>query len=122
MREFPFMASVKLETSDAPYRLEIDATHAIRSNPWMTILSVWSLFLIPSRTEASLELAARLYHSSRLLKTYQAMGSYQSTAHLVFLPVSFRRQSIALRSKEDTFRDLFLQIQRDAEQLFLEAP
>ena len=53
------------------------------------------------------------------MKTYEAVGSYKIKRHLIFLVAPWMwGYRVPSNTMEDTFRDLFLQIHRDAAELF----
>ena len=115
LKRFPFLSLAKQRRDGAPYRLVIEATHATRRNQAKVVLSALTLFLIPANQELSLELEAHLYQDSTLLKTYEATGTHR------FHPNWFNAlssHSIPKQTIQDTFCDLFLQIQQDGGQLF----
>lgn len=120
--EFPVLKKAQFEFKEAPYTLVIEATHAMRGNELRSCLSSMTLFIIPNTWKNVLELHARLYHGSTLLKTYEATGAYRLHQHLLFLPLVGWRFAVPARLREDTFRDLFFQIQQDADELFQVPP
>jgi hypothetical protein len=115
LKRLPFLSQAKRRHNSAPYRLVIEATHATRRDQRKVVLSALTLFLIPTHQELSLELEAHLYQNSTLLKTYEAAGTHRFHLHL-FNGLS--SHSIPEQTIQDTFCDLFLQIQQDASQLF----
>ena len=114
----PALKHAQVGIKNARYRLVIEATHAIHSSEALAFLNVCSLFLIPYKAENALELDGSLYRDATLLKQYHARGSFQVRFHLLhLLPIGWQF-GVPGRTMEDTFLDLFLQIQQDAEQLF----
>jgi len=120
--EFPFLAQAQWEPADEtgiPYRLVIEATHAIEGKKLLSVVSATSRYVIPSAQTGVIDLRGRLSRGQTLLKTYEAVGRYRCKRHLVFLALPWMwGYKVPSRTMEDTFRDLFLQIQRDAPTLF----
>ena len=121
--EFPFLAHARWEPAEdaeeAPYRLVIEATHAIEGNKTLHWFSATSRYLIPSSETGVIDLHGRVYRGETLLKAYDAVGRYRNKRHLVFLALPWLwGYRVPSRTMEDTFRDLFLQVQRDAATLF----
>ena len=116
---FPFLSHAQWDGQDTPYRLEIEATHAIRGSKFRSELSSTTKYIIPVSEQGFVELDAWLYRGSELLGTYEAVGSYKRSRHLLFLLVPWMwGYQVPSHTMEDTFRDLFLQIQQDATGLF----
>lgn len=119
LAQFPLLARAQRDLKDAPYRLVIEATHTLhRGDVGKAILSSLSLFLIPYTHEMSLELKARFYRGTASLNTYHATGHQPFRIHFFSWPVSIFRPSLPARTIQDTFSDLFLQLQQDAGGLF----
>ncbi len=122
MGEFPCLARARWDGEEAgAYRLVIEATHAIRGRKFLNALSSTSRYVIPSSSTGAIELDALVARGDALLKRYDAVGTYAIKRHALFLlaPMwwGYRVPSATM---EDTFRDLFLQLQRDASTLFAE--
>lgn len=119
--EFPFLRQARPTDVEAPYRLEIEATHAIRGNKTLHWFSGATYGLIPEKATGVIELDAVVAQGVQALKSYTATGSYAITrqALLMLLPMKWGYK-VPAATMEDTFRDLFLQIQRDAPTLFPE--
>ena len=125
IRQFPVLANARPNIENTPYQLLIEATHARRRSQAKAVLSACTLFLVPFNDELSIELKARLYRGSTLMKSYQATGSHRLRIHLLSALTTAWTVNVPKRTLEDTFRDLFLQIQQDAPQAFsqpLESP
>ena len=117
--EFPFLSRAQWDAKGTPYRLEIEATHAIRGSKFHSGLSSTTKYIIPVSEKAFVELEAWLYRGPELLNTYEAVGSYKIKRHLLFLLVPWMwGYKVPSTTMEDTFRDLFLQIQQNAAELF----
>jgi len=118
MEEFPCLARA-IWDGEAPYQLAIEATHAVRGSAVWAFFNRTSYSLIPSSDESEIELIAAVARGDRRLAVYEATGTYRTKRHLfwVLLPPAWKRQ-VPRRTAEDTFRDLFLQIQQDAGKLF----
>jgi hypothetical protein len=126
--EFPFLANARWASSDdltsevpieAPYRLVVEATHAVRGSGMRNKIASTVHFVIPSSDKGYVELEADVYRGAERLKTYEATGSYKTTRHLLFLLAPWMwRTGVPQATMRDTCRDLFLQIQRDASALF----
>jgi hypothetical protein len=115
--QFSLLARAKPDVPDAPYRLVIDATTAQRFDH-ARLWTALTFFLIPFREELAVELEARFFREATLLKTYRASSTQQYTVHLLSMFVGgFFRYRASGRTIEDTFGDLFLQLQRDAPSL-----
>ncbi len=118
--QFPVLAQARVGDSEAPYTLLIEATIAVPSVKAREYLSALTLCLVPLTEEHSVELEARIYHGTTLLKRYEATGRQQF--HLQLFTMFFgAKHRVPGRTIEQTFQDLFLQIQRDAPQLFPQA-
>ena len=119
MGEFPFLGEAQWDAKDTSYRLVIEATHAIRGSKFHSGLSSTTKYIIPVSEKGFVELEAWLYRDAQLLETYEAVGSYKMKRHLLFLLVPWMWGTrVPSNTMEDTFRDLFLQIQEDATALF----
>jgi hypothetical protein len=117
--EFPVLANASWDAPDAPYRLVIEATHAVRGSGMRNKIASTVHFLIPSSDTGHVELEADLFRGAQRLKSYEASGSYKSTRHLLFLLTPWLwRTGLPAAVMRDTFRDLLLQLERDAGQLF----
>lgn len=115
MGEFPFLGRAQWEATAAPYQLEIEATHAIQGSSFRSSLSSMTKYIIPASETGVIELEAWLSRDGQPLKTYEAVGNYTIKRHLIFLILPWMwGKSVPSDTIEDTFRDLFLQIQRDA--------
>ncbi len=115
---FPSLANASFDLDQASYTLVIDAVHTERASKLQTFLSAATIFLIPNRWDYALELEGKVYRGTALLKTYKATGRYVTRCHLIFLlPVGWHF-GVPGQMKDDTFADLFLQIQQDASDLF----
>jgi hypothetical protein len=114
--EFPFLRyGSTTGPEETPYRLVIEATHATGGSKRMNTISRFTKYLIPCAEESAVELEARLSREGAPLKTYEAVGRYQTKRHLLFLLVPMRwNLSAPGETTADTFRDLFLQVERDA--------
>lgn len=114
MGEFPFLAPVASDEVPTGDRVVVEATHAIRGNKPLNTISQSTHYLIPSSARGVIELDAWVYRDSRLLNTYEAVGTYAIKRHLLFVALPFLwGYKVPARTMEDAFRDLFLQIQRD---------
>lgn len=118
LQEFPFLAKAELDDTKASYRLVIEATHARRNGEARAWLTALTLGLIPHNQELSLELEARLYRGATLVKTYQATGSHHLRINFLAILLLRQRLNVPQSTIEDTFRDLFLQIEQDAQEVF----
>ena len=116
--QFPILANASPHLTDAPYQLVIEATQTEGMSERDYYVSAFSLCLIPTQEKLEVELEARLFRRPALLKTYRATGAHQLTVHLLLLPFGGFRYRVPSRTIENTFCDLFLQIQRDAPELF----
>src|SRR3989338_5301382 len=114
VKEFPFLANAKVESPGAQYSLAIEAVDAIRTSVLRDALAGLSFFLIPNRMEWSFHLKADLFERTRILGNYESEGRCTIYEHLIFLPMSLRSLRIAAQVRQDTFRDLFLQIEQDS--------
>ena len=115
MEEFPFLGQAQWEAKAAPYQLEIEATHAIQGSSFRSSLSSMTKYIIPVSETGVIELEAWLSRDGQPLKTYEAVGNYTIKRHLIFLILPWMwGPRVPSNTIEDTFRDLFLQIQRDA--------
>jgi hypothetical protein len=118
--EFPFLIVAATDGSSgthtaAPYRLVIEASHATGGNKKWSKLSKLTNYLVPSVEESAVELEGRLMRDGALVKTYEARGTYKTKKHLLFVLAPWMwKLSVPSRTTADTFRDLFLQVQRDA--------
>ena len=116
MRDFPFL--VPTNTSDTPYLLHIESTHKSQGNFFLGMISAVSLCAIPFREDDSIEIVARLYRGKEILKTYEASGGFQARCHLFYFVSRKWPLHEPVSVIADTFRDLFLQIEGDANELF----
>ncbi len=113
--EFPFLQPAAPDAARSPYRLVIEATHATSGNKRLSTISSFTKYLIPCSEQHAVELVAVLLRGATPLKTYQSVGTYTTKRHLVFLLLPMRwGLRVAGDTTTDTFRDLFLQLQRDA--------
>jgi len=117
-KEFPFLERANFDVSDAAYRIVVDTVQEDKGTETQAFLTGFTLFLLPMKSGATYELTGTVSRGSQKLKTYQATGDFNMIFHLLFiLPVTWRPGVIAA-TLDDTYRDLFLQIQRDLPQLF----
>lgn len=122
MKEFPVLGQASLEAEDAEYRLYIEGTHSIDGNKTLKIISGITKYVIPSWEHGSVELDARLYRGDEELKRYRAVGHYKVRWFLLILAAPWMwHMSVPSEVVEDTFRDLFIQLQDDGAQVFLSA-
>lgn len=92
----------------------IEATHAIRGNKFLNTVSQSTYCAIPSSSRGVIELDARVYRTGQPPTSYSAVGTYAIKRHVLLLALPFVwGYKVPARTMEDTFRDLFLQIQRD---------
>ena len=115
-REFPFLqAEGAPDAAATPYRLAIEATHATDGNKKLSKISRLTKYLIPSTEHVAVELEARLSRDGTLMKTYEATGTYKTRKHLLLLLAPWMwGVGTSGDTTADTYRDLFLQIERDA--------
>jgi hypothetical protein len=119
MREFPFLSDAQWDAPERPYRLVIEATHAVRGSKLRTGISRMSHHLIPVTEERAVELEAWVFRGEELLRRYEAIGRYKTRWHLLFLALPWMwGPRVVSRTVQETFRDLLLQIQQDAPALF----
>ena len=112
--EFPFLAPVTSDEVPTGDRVVVEATHAIRGNKFLHTISQSTYYLIPSSGRGVIELDARVYRNDQPPTSYHAVGTYAIKRHLLFLALPFLwGYKVPARTMEDTFRDLFLQIQQD---------
>ena len=112
--EFPFLREASSETPASYPQLLIEATHALRGPKALNTLSQMTHFLIPSSATGFIELDATLARDGQTLKRYEAVGRYRLKRHLIFLALPFLwGYKVPAATMEDTFRDLFLQVQQD---------
>ena len=114
--EFPFLqAEGAPDAAATPYRLVIEATHATGGNKKMSKISSMTKYIIPSTEHVAVELEGRLSRDGTPMKTYEATGTYRTQKHLLLLLVPWRwGLGVSGNTTADTFRDLILQIERDA--------
>lgn len=115
---FPWLANAKAGLANARYQLIIEATDAIRASLLRDLLTALA-FLIPQRMEWSLGLKAQLDDGGRAIGTYESYAQCTIHEHLLFLPLSFKAARITEQVRENTFRDLFLQIEQDKANAFV---
>ncbi len=112
--EFPFLALVSSDEAPTGDRVVVEATHAIRGNKFLNTISQSTHYAIPSSARGAIELDARVYRNGQPPTSYSAVGTYAIKRHILFLALPFLwGYKVPARTMEDTFRDLFLQIQRD---------
>ncbi|HAM40945.1 MAG TPA: hypothetical protein DDX89_00550 [Candidatus Omnitrophica bacterium] len=117
--EFPFLRLASPEAPTSPPRLLIEATHALRGHKTLNALSRMTHGLIPSSATGCIELDATLSRDGQPLKRYEAVGRYRLRRHLIFFAMPFLwGYKVPAATMEDTFRDLFLQVQQDLPTLF----
>jgi len=104
---------------DAEYRLLIEGTHGIDGNKTLRTISEITRYIIPSSERGSIELDARLYRGDEEIKRYRVVGAYKVRWFLLILAVPWMWNSgVPGDVVEDAFRDLFIQVQNDAPQVF----
>jgi len=120
LREFPFLQSTTSGSDDTRYRLVIEATHATYGDKRLSAISKFTKYLIPSSERNAVELEATLSRDETLLKTYEAVGTYTTKRHVLYLllPMTWGLH-VRGETTAQTFRDLFLQIERDAQEVLL---
>jgi hypothetical protein len=112
--EFPFLTLATSDGIPPEDRVVVEATHAIRGNKFLNTISQSTHYLIPSSARGVIELDARVYRTNQPPTFYEAVGTYAIKRHALFLALPFLwGYKVPARTMEDTFRDLFLQIQRD---------
>jgi hypothetical protein len=113
LAEFPFLQPAAAGAT--PYRLAIEATHATGGSKRWSKVGKMSNYLIPCVEETAVELEGRLLRDGQVVKTYEAVGTYKTKRHLLFLlwPLTWKNRAPGATTA-DTFRDLFLQVERDA--------
>lgn len=117
--EFPFLRHASEESPASSPQLLIEATHALRGNTTLNTLSQMTHALIPSSATGFIELDATLSRDGQPLKRYEAVGRYRLKRHLIFVALPFLwGYKVPAATMEDTFRDLFLQVQQDLPTLF----
>lgn len=112
--EFPFLRDASEDADPSSPRLVIEATHALRGNKTLNTLSQMTHFVIPSSATGFIELDATLIRDGQPSSHYEAIGRYRLKRHVLFLTLPFLwGYKVPAATMEDTFRDLFLQIQQD---------
>ena len=114
---FPCLASAQVGKRDVPYTLVISATHATRASVVEANLSGLTLFLFPLHERLILDLEAKLLRGSTVIKMYRATRTMDVTYDLLFVLTPWKWFTHE-PTFDNTFCDLFLQIQHDAPQLF----
>lgn len=105
LKYFPILSGADYDLPNAPYRLEVTG--------------MWSL--LTSGQETSLELQGVLYRNGTPVRTYKAKGSHRVDMRLIGMPRKYpNRLGLFKRvpTYDGTIRDLLLQIERDASELF----
>lgn len=122
LREFPFLHPATPESTKSPtsYQLVIEATHATYGDKRLNTISKFTKYLVPSSERNAVELDAILLKDGVPLKTFEAVGTYTTKRHLLYLllPMTWGL-NVKGETTAQTFRDLFLQIERDAKELSL---
>jgi hypothetical protein len=122
LQEFPFLhpSAPESNPTQTPYRLVIEATHATYGDQRLSAIAKFTKYLIPSSERNAVELDAVLSKDGVPLKTFEAVGTYTTKRHLLYLllPMTWGL-NVKGETTAQTFRDLFLQIERDAAEMSL---
>lgn len=114
LRRFPFFNRAVIGSTGAPYRLQLESTQSANCYVAKAIIPAMTLYLLPFDSEYGLDLKGLLYERGRLLKTYEASTRFRISIQSwrIVIPWTWG-VSVPDRAYEDTYADLFLQIQRD---------
>lgn len=110
IKYFPILSRARYDLPNTPYRLHIEG--------------VWNFGSLGEH-ERFLELHGVLYRGDTELRRYDARGSYKVELHLIGMPDRYPIHLGAIGQRlppiwDDSVRDLLLQVERDANELFQE--
>ncbi len=113
-RYFPFL---NIGSTGAAYRLQIESTQSMECHWTKAIVPAMTFYMLPFDSEYKLGLKGLLYHQEHLLKTYHASASFTISIQSwrIVIPWTWGLR-VPDRAYEDTYADLFLQIQHDLPQ------